>query len=176
MSDADLCKCGHHANYHNIAGKSRCHHVEYFLSDSTSCPCTAFSPAPAQQDEPCDHILFTNTHRCTKCGVEVPSPASEVPDLRDQMIQAVVNVEKDYLAGKYPTGSVVSAVVDTVIMPLLTIDPAGIECVLAEHPLILGRCHCGYGADRTFGIDDSAHRAHVAAAVVEYLHRKEQSE
>lgn len=41
-------------------------------------------------------------------------------------------------------------------------DTPAIERFLRDHPYMLGRCHCGYGADRNFGISTNQHRAHLA--------------
>lgn len=185
-------ECGH-INRLDVGGWVRC----------MDCKETLVEPATEDECET-DHVNGPFKYGiCTQCGeVEPmcrdcdydvhghwpcdeespePRPASEVPDQRERMIQAVVNVEKDYLAGKYPTGSVVSAVVDTVILPLLTIDPAGIERVLGEHDDWLNNedgsaaiCDCGetVSTSNSWTTCEEAHRAHVASQVAAYLHRK----
>lgn len=64
---SDTCQtpgCGHAKSlHHNSMGA--CVRV------NPRCPCTRYT-APDETVSECHHTLFINTHRCTKCGVEVP--------------------------------------------------------------------------------------------------------
>lgn len=140
---------------------------------SASCPCAAFIPAqPATEDERqgdddgCWHeykpllVPHPNVDACIYCSKKVPAqpprdqklygPASEVPDLQAG-IERVLGEHREEVSWR---------------VPITQQGPLPHSTVTTSQRRV--KCSCG--------LTVPIHSAHLAAAIVAYLHRKEQSE